>query len=208
MDATTSAIIKEIADNLLPLQNLNNPSYSDPNFLGAMLASLVALLIAIYSEQFRNLARRTNLSVKNVRINEQGNGNSVYYRLEIINEGNYPAKNVEVYVDSIQENSQTRENFLPVPLRWTHARAYMSAGVYRDIHPNQSVLLDFCEFVKDRNLLHLSLAAGGENPEFAILHGGDMQVDIKIYQESGKTIKITLPISWDSGQNPVVSRAE
>lgn len=205
MDATSSALVKEIVSSLTPLQNLNNPFYTDPNFLGAMLASSIALVIALFGEQFKSLTRKTNLSIKNIRTNEQGGGNSVYYRLEIINKGNYPAKNVEVYVDSIKEGGQIRDNFLPVPLRWTHARAYLSAGVYRDIHPDQTVLLDFCEFVKDRNLLQLSLAAGDENPEFRILHGGDTKVIIKIYQESGKTLKITLPIIWKSEQNPTVS---
>jgi len=50
MDATFSALIKEIIQNLEPLRNLNNPFYKDPNFLGAFLTSIVALTIALFNE--------------------------------------------------------------------------------------------------------------------------------------------------------------
>lgn len=205
MDATTSAILRKISVDLKPLQNLNNPFYYDPNFLGAFLVSIVALAIALFSEPLKNLWKKTDLTVQGILTNKQGNGNSIYYRISIINNGNYPARDVEAYIDNIYEDNKERKNFLPVPLRWTHARAYTRAGVYRDIHPNQSVLLDFCELVKDRNLLHLSLAAGGEVPEYSILHGGNTKMVLKMYQENGKTIIIKLKIDWQSGRNPTVS---
>ncbi|MBI4089126.1 MAG: hypothetical protein HY424_00260 [Candidatus Levybacteria bacterium] len=205
METTASALLDQINLSLKPLGNLNKPFYFDPNFLGAMLASVAALGIAIFSEQLRGLWRKTNLTVQRILPNEQGNGNSIHYRLLIVNKGSYPAKDVEVYVDKIYENNRERRNFLPVPLRWAHARAYMTAGVYRNIHPNQSVLLDFCELIKSNNLLKLSLAAGDEVPDYCILHGGDTKVAIKIYQEDGKTITTKFKISWQTNFNIQIS---
>jgi len=49
MDATTSALIREISTNLEPLRNLNNPFYLDPNFLGAILTSIVAVSLGYMS---------------------------------------------------------------------------------------------------------------------------------------------------------------
>lgn len=199
MNTTSSELVKGIIESLEPLENLSRPFYKDANFLGAIVASLTALGIALFSEPFKKLWRKTELVVnKDVLMNKQGNGGLILYRLSISNEGNYIAQDVEVYVDKVSG----KNNFLPVPLTWTHARAYMTPGVYRNIHPKQKVLLDFCEFTKERNLLKFRLAAGDEVPDFCILDGNNKEINLKIYQASGKTISVKLKLDWKEGKDP------
>lgn len=201
MDATVSAILHELNSDLKPLHNLNNPFYTDPNFLGAIVASVVALFIAVFSDTLRKVFLNGNLYVDKVLDHKQGNGDLILYRLLITNKGNYPAKDVEVYVDNVIG----KNNFLPVPLIWTHARAYMTPGVYRNIHPNQSVMLDLCEFTKSRKLLKFRLAAGDEVEDFCILDGNNKEITLKIYQEDGKTISVKLKLTWASEELPQIS---
>lgn len=202
MDATSSALIKEIAENLEPLRHLSNPFYTDPNFIGAFLASIVALAIALFSEPFRNIWRRTTLDVSNnIVINRQSNGDTIHYRLLITNVGNYVAEDVEVYVIKVSN----KDNFLPVPLAWTHARAYMTAGVYRNIHPHQPVFLDFCKFIKSRNLLKFELAAGEEVPDYCFLDGNNRNITLEIYQKSGEKIPVRLNLDWNDNSDPLFS---
>ena len=202
MDATSSALINEIARNLKPLENLNNPFYTDPNFIGASLASVIALVIALFSEPFKKIWRRTKLDVsKDIVMNKQGNGDSIHYRLLVSNIGNYVAEDVEAYIIKVSN----KDNFLPVPLAWTHARAYMTAGVYRNIQPHQPVLLDFCEFTKSRNLLKFRLAAGEEVADFCILDGTNRNIILEIYQKSGEKTSVRLKLDWKAGNNPSFS---
>ena len=49
MEANTSALLHEISANLEPLKSLSNPVYFDPNFLGAILTSFVALFLGYLS---------------------------------------------------------------------------------------------------------------------------------------------------------------
>lgn len=202
MDIASSAMINEIVRSLEPLKNLNNPIYTDPNFIGASLASMIALAIALFSEPFKRIWRRTKLDVSNdIVINKQGNGDSIHYRLLVSNIGNYVAEDVEAYVVKVYG----KDNFLPVPLTWTHARAYMTAGVYRNIHPRQPVLLDFCEFIKSRNLLKFRLAAGEEVADFCILSGSNKNIFLEIYQKSGEKTPVRIDLDWQEGNNPSFS---
>jgi hypothetical protein len=204
MDATSSALINEIAINLEPLKNLSIPFYTDPNFIGAFLASIIALVIALFSEPFKKIWRRTKLDVSNdIVINKQGNGDSIHYRLLISNIGNYIAEDVEAYIVKVSN----KDNFLPVPLTWTHARAYMTAGVYRNIHPHQPVLLDFCEFIKSRNLLKFRLAAGEEVADFCSLDGTNRDIILEIYQKSGEKTSVRLDLDWKEDKSPSFSLA-
>ena len=202
--ATVSANLAEITASLQYLRYLNTPFYLDPNFLGALLASSVALLIALFSEPLRRMWQTARLKFDVVLKNVQGSG-VVYYRLVAENAGNTTVKDSEVYVVKIFDDGVERQNFLPVPLRWTHASAYMTAGVYRNIHPKQTVLLDFCEYIAERNLVRLFLAAGGEVGDYSIVRASQTRVFLKGYQGNGKVVEAEILINWQGGQEPVIT---
>lgn len=204
IDSTTSAQLSEILSNLKYLKYLNSPLYFDPNFLSALITSIVALLIALFNEPIRKIWRITNLEVKSVRENEQNN-QTIYYRLVAKNTGNTTIRDAEIYIEKVIDDYTERKNFLPVPLRWTHSSAYMTAGVYRNIHPGQTVLLDFCEYIADKKLVKLFLSAGGEVNDYSIIKASRTKLFLNIYQESGQTSKAEVLIKWNKNKKPVVS---
>lgn len=207
MDATTSALLKQLANNLESLKSLNSPFYTNAGFLGSLIASITALIIAIFTEPFLNkFIRKTKLRVKGVTSHIQGAGDLIVHRLLIKNESNYRAKDVEVDVEQIYDGDEKRQNFLPVPLGWTHSHAVNGGHVARDIHPNQSVYLDICNYIKrkDGDVLQLSLKAGSEIADFSVLKLGSTKLFMKAYQDSGQTIEMILIISWDGKNNPSI----
>jgi hypothetical protein len=191
--ATTAAQIKT-----------QKPFNIDMTLLGSIITSLTALSIALFSEPLLNkFIRKTKLVVKSIASHTQGNGNLIVYRALISNEGLYRAKDVEVYAEEIIESNNKRENFLPVPFGWTHAHAY-SKGVYRDIHPNQSVYLDVFDYIisPKGNLIRLSLKAGNEISDFSNINKGEIIIKSRIYQASGQTVNLKLKINWNGIDKP------
>lgn len=172
-----------------------------------LIASMTALVIAIFSEPFLNkFIRKTKLTVKEVTSHIQGNGDLIVYRLLIKNESIYRARDVAVDVERIYDSGKLRSNFLPVPLGWTHSHA-IGGSVMRDIHPDQSVYLDICNYIKKKEgvVLRLSLKAGSEIKDFCQLEIGSTKIELKAYQNSGQTVVITLLIEWDGWNNPTIS---
>ena len=53
MDASISTQLKEITEQLIPLKSLSDPLWTQPEFVGAALASTVALGIALFGEPIR-----------------------------------------------------------------------------------------------------------------------------------------------------------
>ena len=208
MDAALSGQINTIIDSLKPLDNLNRPFYLEAEFLGAAIASLTALGIAIFSEPFLNkYVRKTNLKVKGVSSHVQGRGDLIVHRLLIKNESGYRAKDVEVDVEQIYDGDEERHNFLPVPLGWTHSHAVNGGQVARDIHPNQSVFLDITNYIKRKegDVLRLSLKAGQEIEDFCSLKVGFTKLSLRAYQDSGQNVSIRLQVNWDGKSSPTIS---
>jgi hypothetical protein len=207
MDATTSTLLKQLVDELESLKNLNSPFYTNAGFIGSVIASITALIIAIFTEPFLNkFVRKTKLKVKGVTSHIQGKGDLFVHRLLIKNEGNYRAKDVEVNVEQIYDGDEKRKNFLPAPLGWTHSHAVNGGQVARDIHPNQSVYLDICNYInrKEGDVLRLSLKAGQEIEDFCTLKLGSTKLELKAYQDSGQTVEIILIIDWNGKNNPSI----
>lgn len=208
MESSLSAQLNQIITQLQPLKNLDIPILQQPEFLGALVGSITVLVVAIFNEPFLNrFIRRTKLVVKEAISHIQGKGDLIVYRLLIKNEGSYRAKDVEVDVEQIYENNKPRLNFLPVPLGWTHSHALNKGLVTRDIHPQQSVYLDICNYIKrnEGDLLRLSLKAGTEVEDFCQLKSDSTRIVLKAYQDSGQTIVINLLINWDGKNNPSIS---
>lgn len=204
MKSAVTDLILAINNQLEPLKNLDQPFYLEAEFIGAMIASVTALGIAIFNEPFLNkFVRKSNLLVKDVTSHVQGDGELIVFRLLITNEGAYRARDVEVNVDQVFDGSTIRRNFLPVPLGWTHAHA-AGISLTRDIHPNQSVYLDVCNYIKrDKDsVLRLSLKAGSEIKDFSLLKAGSTKLVLKAYQDSGQTVEINLLVTWDGINKP------
>lgn len=213
MQATVSAQLNRIADQLDSLKSLNDPTWIQPEFVGAALASSAALLIALFGEPIRRWWIKTTLKVIRITSHIQGGGGLIVYRLLISNEGNHKAQDVEVTVEKLFEDNNERKNFLPVPLGWTHAGAYLKSPVVRDIHLKQPVYLDLCEFIYPQRdgqgvtdaVLRLRAEAGQEIPDFNRLKKGKTRLMLKAYQADGKPLPVNVNIEWDGNNKPKIN---
>jgi len=213
MDASISAQLHDLVTGLYPLQSLNNLLLLQPEFLGALLASSVALGIAIFGERIRRLWIKTTLEATEVYKTIQSGGGLVLYRLLLINKGNHKAQDVEVIVENFYGgDGKMRGNFLPVPLEWTHSHAYMKSKIVRDIHPKQPVHLDLLEFIPSQRQgqgytdasLKLRAGAGNELPDSTAIDAGQSSLLLKAYQADGKPLRIKLKIKWDGKELPII----
>lgn len=146
--------------------------------VGSLIASLTALVLAIWGGRMRRIAEKPKLKVgENIISHNQpisnGTGSQVHvdsthYRFLIKNEGNATAKDVEVYIEEIANDGVKRDNFLPVPLRWTHYQTKGGGQVVRNILPKQSVYLDFCVLISGD--YRLRLATPIEVEDFTVLN--------------------------------------
>lgn len=210
MDSNISMQLAQIIANLKFLSTLGDPLWKQPEFVGAALASIVALGIALFSEPLKRKWINTSLRAMDIVSKIQGGGSLIVYRLIIKNVGNHKAEDVEATVEKLYENGKgERNNFLPVPLGWTHAAAYVKSPVIRNIHPQQSVYLDLCEFISAQRegygvidaVIRLRAEAGQEIEDFSRIKKGDTELFIKLYQADGKALGIKVAINWD-GRNP------
>lgn len=213
MEPSISAQLAQIINQLKSLESLKDPLWLQPEFVGAALASIVALGIALYGEPLRRRWIKTTLLANKVVHHVQGRGDLIVYRLLIINVGNHKAQDVEVTVDKLYEDGGVeRKNFLPVPLGWTHAHAYVRTAVLRDIHPGQWVYLDLCDFIHSQRegqgfseaVLRLSAQAGQEIPDFNRLKPGKTKLLLKAYQTDGKPLPIEIIVEWDGNNEPKI----
>lgn len=110
----------------------------------SLLSTMAALVIATFDGRMKRWAEKPKLGIKTVAHNSQANGNVTQdvWRLLMENEGKGTAREVEVYAEKIIRNRSIVENFLPVPLQWTHYQTRGNNAVSRDIHPSQSVFID------------------------------------------------------------------
>ena len=142
---------------------------------------LTAILIAVFgrsaAKYVSGLIFKPNLKPNDeiLRIEQPG---EVVYRLQIQNEGKDTAREVEVSVTEISDDGVRRDNFLPVPLRWTHFQSGTSGPAKRDIHRNQSVYLDLCALQIDNKDLRITSAIGMRDEICRILRS-DLPPDLQ-----------------------------
>ena len=210
MEASISARLGQIVEQLHYLKSINDPLWIQPEFVGATLASLVALGIALFGEPVRRIWIRTTLKASKVVSHVQGSGDLIVYRLLITNIGNHKAEDVEATVERLDDDGSERKNFLPVPLGWTHAHAYVKSPVLRDVSPKQKVYLDLCEFIQSQRegqgfseaVLRLRAEAGQEIPAFNRLKPGKTKLFLKAYQADGKPLSISIFVEWNGNNEP------
>ncbi|MBI2611690.1 hypothetical protein HYW54_03015 [Candidatus Gottesmanbacteria bacterium] len=212
IDATTSALLQKIADNLRPLEALDQPISAFQvigEFIPIATGAMVALLTLIIKENYDRYFHKSRLvpvekPTEDMRVYQEPEDRSLpaqwIYRLELLNDSNYIAKNVEIYIQEVYDNGANfRKNFIPSPLRWTHRDSKP-----RNIFPHQTVLLDLFE-IKFRKLEPVVLAApnleGLKN--IRDLRAGKMLLILKYFQQNGQTGHFEVKIEWN-GNEPLI----
>lgn len=195
MDATTSASLNQIVSSLEPLKSFNKSFLWSPEFWGSIIASLTALFIAVGGARVikRLIGIRPELKLIGFKRYHQA---TYYWRLAIKNSGKEVAKKVQVNVTAIYDDGKKRENFLAIPLRWTHLNCES-----RDILPSQTVYLDVVEHIisKDGDEAKLITRRGGGVDDFEVLKKGESKVILTFYEKSGISFDKQIEISRNDG---------
>lgn len=180
--------------------------------IATLIASAVALAIAIWGEWLKQFFFKSNLLVRqeDVLINDQQyipppKRTDVGYlpqppimqamvRLFFLNKGNATARDVEVYVTKVYDNGVPRKSFLSVPLPWTH-----DGKTVRNFHPKQFGYLDFCwafDAFKTGDNPKLILIAGKSVPNYENIYTEQTEFEITVFQKSAKVKKFIVSLKW------------
>ena len=162
-------------------------------FWSSILPSIVALLVAggigRYIKPYLGIKPRLEV-LELIRFHQA----HYIWRLAIVNNGRETAKNVQVDVVKIYDEGVLRENFLPMPLPWTHTDKES-----RDISPKQTVYLDvFYHKINDPNDAHIATRFGGGVDNFRKFKLGKSKLTLTFYEQSGKSFNKEIEISWTS----------
>lgn len=193
MDVTTSALLKQLAENLEPIKSVNPPTIFKLEFWSTVFPSIVALLVAggigRYIKPYLGIKPCLEV-LELVRFHQA----HYIWRLAIVNNGRETAKNVQVDVVKIYDEGVLRENFLPMPLPWTHTDKES-----RDISPKQTVYLDvFYHKINDPNDAHIATRFGGGVDNFRKFKLGKTKLILTFYEQSGKSFNKEIEVSWTS----------
>jgi len=179
----------------------------------ASIATALAVIVALATPWIMHwLGRRpkkSNLIAEDARMNKQigeeekRHPEKKYYvgRMAIKNGDNgLKAVAVEAYIEEVKDDGKIRTNFLPLPLQWTHGHLSQNRSM-RNIHTNQTVYLDICDFRTSSNpmseaSINITAAAGGEVSNFSTIKAEETELLIRLYQESGQVKDISLKIIW------------
>lgn len=131
-------------------------------------------------------------------------------RVAIKNEGKYIARSVEAYIDRINFDGMLRENFIPMPLQWTHGELNKNGPTIRDIYPNQTVFLDLFNHLYDsgfakNNSVVFAVASGQGVDDLSRMNLGESELVIKLYQESGQVDEVCIRAIWNQTDAPQIS---
>jgi len=164
------------------------------DFWASILPSIVALLIAGGIGRFIKPYLGIKPELEVLELNRFRQDHHVW-RLAIINNGRETAENVQVDVIKMYDNGVPRENFLPMPLPWTHLNKEN-----RDISPNQTVYLDvFYHKTNTPDDVHIATRFGGGIDNFRKLKIGKTRLVLTFYEQSGKSFNKEIEVSWTSG---------
>ena len=170
-----------------------------PEFLtaiGTILATIIALSVALWGETLKKLFYMSNMKLVDYHENLQTSRNDVtqgHTRLKFLNDGGSVAEDVIVYVNEILEGGSPRQDFLPVPLSWTHDGHYM-----RNFAPHEIWYLDLCRKnnIEDGNKPVLVLAAGQQVPTYEDINEGKTILKIRLSQKSGEIRDYQIDLFW------------
>lgn len=167
--------------------------------IATFLAVVVAFTSPWIASWLRNRPKNSDLNVVDSYVFHQTAERSVG-RIAIKNNKNgFKAVGIEVYVEEMEDNGILRENFLSVPLRWTHGQ--VNNDIVRDVYPNQTVWLDIFDYIWNPKTgggtVKLSLVAGMEVDSFSEVNNEITRLKLSLYQKSGQIIPIRLKIVWN-----------
>jgi len=195
MDATDSALLKQLTENIELLKNQNSFSIFKIEFWSTFLPSIIALLIAGGIGRYIKpwLGIKPNLEILGLDRYRQTHH---VWRLTVVNSGYKTAKNVQVDVVKIYDENVLRENFLPMPLPWTHRDTHPDKES-RDILPKQTVYLDvFYHKINSPDDVHIATRFGGGIDNFRKLKKGKSKLILTFFEQSGKSFNKEIEISW------------
>lgn len=185
--------------------------------LAAFAASLVALFIAVFggviSYKRSNLIPSKKL-VKTVHTDASGVA-ALYFRLEVENKPHKlnRLKAVDVEVDVIKKynKTSTNNNFVPAPLEWTHP-TNDNNRIQRTIRPNQTALLDICQWWQPLNASAHQLTIRAPHifhSNITNIDPGKTKLTLAVWQESGQKMIWEINISWENTeQEPIITCKE
>lgn len=164
---------------------------------GVLIVSATALFVVVGGEWLKSKFFKSELKVIGFEDFRQ-NHELIVWRIIISNIGSVTAEDVQVDVIKIKDDGKIRDNFLPLPLRWTHLDKEN-----RNILINQSVYLDIFEHI-DKGLssnaqhyVKLGSRYAQEIKDFCFLEPGKSEVTLRLFQKNGKFKEIKLFTDWD-----------
>lgn len=171
--------------------------------LGTISASIIALAFGLWGKTLNQFFYKSDMKLIDTHHNLQtGRGGSTqgHTRLKFLNDGGSIAEDVIVYVEKVKDNGITRQDFLPVPLCWTHDGRY-----FRNFAPHEIWYLDLCRKndISDRNKPVLVLAAGQQVPVYEDIEEGKTSLVVKLSQKSGQIRNYRINLLWHFGDNYV-----
>lgn len=193
---------------------IHNQAFTVSDWLQLLLvvATFSAVFVALFHDSIRDRFRRSKISYYGKASHMQGQDKlgadyKLHYLRLILKNFGYEAREVEVNVLRIQEDikkgSTFRNNFLVVPLNWTHGAIYDISGVVRNIQKNQTAYLDICSGPIDYKSLHLCTGVSG-NADFKDLKPGRTVLTLSLFQKSGQTLYMVIEIKWEKGSMPTI----
>jgi len=153
---------------------------------GSLIASITALFIAGGGGRWlMTKFYRPKLEIVGFGPHKQASNLKVW-RIVIKNYGNEVARNVQADVIKIYDKNKERENFLPIPLQWTHLNQES-----RDIFPGQTTYLDFFDDIpgthsSPASVIHsvrLRSQFGLDVADFTYLKNETSEVQIAIFHD-------------------------
>lgn len=196
MDATVSAIIKEIASSLESLSALreNFPLNLSEEFFGAVFAAVGAIIVALTIDKIKKGIEKPLLIPGKILKTLQGA--TYHFRLPLKNDSEYIAKRVEVNIDKIVDPNDREREIVPTPFDWTHGNEI------RDIFPHQTALLNICEVQQEQGkFIRLSIPRIMHLDSMTLLTQGTTKLALKYYMENGQTGEIKLKVVWNGNES-------
>lgn len=172
----------------------------DTNLIGIVeaIVTTLGILLALFHREILGkifypniqiVGWKANLQTPQPTINAPTSGQT---RLLIANNGKAPAYDVEIQVTKITDpQGVIREDFLPVPLSWTH-----DGRARRKLHINQRCYIDLCrrdDISKQVEGPKLVLAAGMGVFNYEVICEGISKLELTIFERLGiKTYEILI----------------
>lgn len=165
------------------------------------LATTAAVIVALFGKEIREfifpsnikiVSSKENLQIPNPELHAPIQGHT---RLLMKNFGRTSAYDVEIYVTKLTDPDRVRDDFLPVPLCWTHN------GLKRSFHPNQFGYLDLCRIDNQCVNPKLALIPGAGVFNYETILEGTTILELTSFETSGKAKKYNVALNWKPGMN-------